>query len=98
MTQSERIEKIRQMANSSNAMQISPAMSSFIEDLKADILAEELIVQHGLLDAQKSDVEDEISQLESQDNRADEEEDFDSDENLQDMKSVSPLMREIFGE
>lgn len=98
MTQSERIEKIRQMANSSNAMQISPAMSSFIEDLKADVLAEELIVQHGLLDAQKSDVEDEISQLESQDNRADEEEDFDSDENLQDMKSVSPLMREIFGE
>ena len=98
MTQSERIEKIRQMANSSNAMQVSPAMSSFIEDLKADILAEELIVQHGLLDAQKSDVEDEISQLESQDNRADEEEDFDSDENLQDMKSVSPLMREIFGE
>ena len=98
MTQSERIERIRQMANSSNAMQISPAMSSFIEDLKADVLAEELIVQHGLLDAQKSDVEDEISQLESQDNRADEEEDFDSDENLQDMKSVSPLMREIFGE
>jgi hypothetical protein len=98
MTQSERIEIIRQMANSSNAMQVSPAMSSFIEDLKAEILAEELIVQHGLLDAQKSDVEDEISQLESQDNRADEEEDFDSDENLRDMKAVSPLMREIFGE
>jgi hypothetical protein len=98
MTQSERIEKLRQMADSSNAMQISPAMSSFIEDLKADILAEELIVQHGLLDAQESDVEDEISQLESQDNRADEEEDFDSDENLHDMKSVSPLMREILGE
>ena len=96
MTESERLEIIRQMASNNNATQLSPALASFVDDLKADILAEELIVEHGLLKATDRDVEDEVSNLASQDDRADEDDDFDNDENLHDMKSVSPTMRAIF--
>ena len=62
MTESERLEMIRQVASNNNA-KVSPALASFIEDLKADILAEELIVEHGLLDATKQEIEDEVSEL-----------------------------------
>ena len=96
MTESERLEIIRQMASNTNAMQISPALASFVDDLKADLLAEELVVEHGLLEATERDVEDEVSQLASQDDRADEDDDFDNDENLHDMEAVSPTMRAIF--
>ena len=98
MTESQRLEIIRQMASNNNATQLSPVLASFVDDLKADILAEELIVEHGLLKATDRDVEDEVSNLASQDDRADEDDDFDNDENLHDMKSVSSSMREIFGE
>jgi len=96
MTESQRLEIIRQMASNNNATQLSPAFQSFVDDLKADILAEELIVEHGLLGTTERDVEDEVSQLASQDDRADEEDDFDNDENLHDMEAVSPTMRAIF--
>ena len=96
MTESQRLEIIRQMASNYNASQLSPALASFVDDLKADILAEELIVEHGLLKATDRDVEDEVSNLASQDDRADEDDDFDNDENLHDMKAVSPTMRAIF--
>ena len=96
MTESQRLEIIRQMASNYNASQLSPVLASFVDDLKADILAEELIVEHGLLKATDRDVEDEVSNLASQDDRADEDDDFDNDENLHDMKAVSPTMRAIF--
>jgi len=96
MTESERLEIIRQMASNTNAIELSPALSSFVDDLKADLLAEELVVEHGLLEATERDVEDEVSQLASQDDRADEDDDFDNDENLHDMEAVSPTMRAIF--
>jgi hypothetical protein len=96
MTESQRLEIIRQMANNNNATQLSPVLASFVDDLKADILAEELIVEHGLLKATDRDVEDEVANLASQDDRADEDDDFDNDENLHDMEAVSPTMRAIF--
>jgi hypothetical protein len=96
MTESQRLEIIRQMASNNNATQLSPALASFVDDLKADILAEELIVKHGLLESNERDVEDEVSHLASQDDRADEDDDFDNDENLHDMTAVSPTMRAIF--
>jgi hypothetical protein len=55
-------------------------------------------LQYGLLDAKKEDVQDEVQELASFDDKAEEDDDFDNDENLHDMKSVSPSMREIFGE
>lgn len=96
MTESQRLEIIRQMASNNNATQLSPVLASFVDDLKADLLAEELVVEHGLLGTTERDVEDEVSQLASQDDRADEEDDFDNDENLHDMKAISPTMRSIF--
>ena len=96
MTESQRLEIIRQMASNNNASQLSPAFASFVDDLKAEILAEELIVKHGLLESNERDVEDEVSQLASQDDRADEDDDFDNDENLHDMNAISPTMRAIF--
>ena len=98
MNESQRLEIIRQMASNYNASQLSPVLKSFVDDLKADLLAEELIVKHGLLETTKRDVEDEVSHLASQEDRADEDDDFDNDENLYDMDAVSPTMREIFGE
>ena len=44
MTESQRLEIIRQMASNNNATQLSPVLKSFVDDLRADILAEELIV------------------------------------------------------
>jgi hypothetical protein len=59
-------------------------------------MAEELVVEHGLLEATQRDVEDEVSELASTEDKAEEDDDFDNDENLYDMESVSPSMRAIF--
>jgi hypothetical protein len=97
MTESERLENIRRIAENNNA-QVSPALASFIEELKADKLAEELVVEHGLLQATKQEVEDQVQEFASSEDKADEDDDYDNDENLHDMTAVSPLMREIFEE
>lgn len=97
MTESERLENIRRIAENNNA-QVSPALASFIEELKADKLAEELVVEYGLLQATKQEVEDQVQEFASSEDKADEDEDYDNDENLHDMSAVSPSMREIFEE
>ena len=96
MTESQRLEIIRQMASNNNATELPVGLKSFVDDLRADILAEELIVEHGLLEANQRDVEDEVSELASNEDKADEDDDFDNDENLHDMTLVSPFMREVF--
>jgi hypothetical protein len=96
MTESQRLEIIRQMASNNNATELPAGLKSFVDDLRADILAEELIVEHGLLEASERDVEDEVSELASSEDKASEDEDYDNDENLADMTAVSPLMREVF--
>ncbi len=96
MTELQRLEIIRQMASNNNASELPSGLKSFVDDLKADILAEELIVEHGLLQANKKDIEDEVSELASSEDKASEDDDYDNDENLADMTAISPLMREIF--
>ena len=96
MTESQRLEIIRQMASNNNATELPAGLKSFVDDLRADILAEELIVEHGLLEANQRDVEDEVSELASNEDKASEDDDYDNDENLADMTAVSPLMREVF--
>lgn len=97
MTESERLETIRKIAENTNA-KVSPALANLIEELKAEKLAEELIIEHGLLEATQRDVEDEVQELASCDDKADEDDDYDNDENLHDMTAISPSMREIFEE
>ena len=65
-----------------------------MEDLKAEKLAEDLVIEHGLLEANQNDVEEEFVSLDAVE--AEEDEDFDNDENLTDMNCVSGSMREIF--
>ena len=81
-----------------NATKRIPAeFKGLVEELKAEKLAEELVVEHGLLEASDEEVREEFVSLDAVE-RDEEVEDFDNDENLVDMDSVSGSMRDIFGE
>lgn len=95
MTESQRLEIIRNIANNNNA-EVSPALANLIDELKAEKIAEEIVIEHGLLEATQRDVEDEVQELASSEDKADEDDDYDNDENLHDMTAISPSMREIF--
>ena len=73
----------------SNGAQVDAEGQKLIDDIKQEQATEEVVVNHGLLNAQKEDVEDETDFLETE-----EEVDFDADENEIDMETISPLMRE----
>ena len=90
------IEKIRLAVQNAEENPISSELASFIEDLKAEKLAEDLVLEHGLLEASEKEVEDEFVSLDAVERE--ESEDFDNDENLVDMDNVSGSLREIFGE
>ncbi len=76
--------------------EVAPQFQGLLEDLKAEKLAEDLVLEHGLKNASDEEVEEEFLSLDAVERE--EVEDFDSDENLVDMDSVSESMREIFGE
>ena len=93
MTESERLAIIANaVAQGDN--KLDPSLANYMEDLKAEKLAEDLVIEHGLLEANQNDVEDEFVSLDAVE--AEEDDDFDNDENLVDMNSVSGSMREIF--
>ena len=81
-----------------NATKRVPAeFKELVNELKAEKLAEELVLEHGLIEASDEEVREEFVSLDAVE-RDEEVEDFDNDENLVDMDSVSGSMREIFGE
>lgn len=93
MTESQRLAIIANaVAQGDN--KLDPKLANYMEDLKAEKLAEDLVIEHGLLEANQNDVEDEFVSLDAVE--AEEDEDFDNDENLTDMNCVSGSMREIF--
>ena len=93
MTESQRLAIIANaVAQGDN--KLDPKLANYMDDLKAEKLAEDLVIQHGLLEANQNDVEDEFVSLDAVE--AEEDEDFDNDENLTDMNCVSGSMREIF--
>ena len=93
MTESERLAIIANaVAQSDN--KLDPRLANYMEDLKAEKLAEDLVIEHGLLEANQNDVEDEFVSLDAVE--AEEDDDFDNDETLVDMNCVSGSMREIF--
>ena len=57
LTQEQRIEIIKQAVHASNLY----GKSKLVEDFVADIRTEEVFGEHGLLDAQEYDIEDEAS-------------------------------------
>ena len=92
LTQEERIAIIRAIVTDvkTNGMKVDADGQKLIEEIKAEQATEDLVVEHGLLDATKNDVMDEVSQLDS----IEEDVDFDQDENEVDMTLLSPAMRE----
>lgn len=97
MTESERLEMIRKVAENNNA-EVSPSLANLIDELKSEKIAEEIVIEYGLLEATKKDIQDEVEELASSEDKAEEDDDYDNDENLHDMTAVSPAMKEIFGE
>ena len=81
-----------------NATKIVPQeFKGLLDELKAEALAEKLVVEHGVLEVSKQEIEQEFVSLDAVENDT-EDEDFDQDENLVDMDSVSSEMRDAFGE
>ena len=93
LTQEERIAIIKAIHEDvvSNGLRVNAEGKALVEELKAEQATEDLVVEHGLLDATNHDVEDEVDQLDS----VEESVDFDSDENEVDMTLLSPNMREV---
>jgi hypothetical protein len=57
LTEEQRIAIIKHAAESSQKVSATQSVSDFIEEIKT----EEVLGEHGLLDAQKHDIEDEMS-------------------------------------
>tara|TARA_R100000234_G_C4838910_1_gene110215 strand:+ start:124 stop:432 length:309 start_codon:yes stop_codon:yes gene_type:complete len=93
LTQEERIAIIKAIHEDvvSNGLRVNAEGKALVEELKAEQATEDLVVEHGLLDATDHDVEDEVEKLDS----VEEDVDFDSDENEVDMNLLSPSMREV---
>ncbi len=96
MTEQERIELIKNaVAQSDN--KVDAKFADLLDELKQEKLAEDVVLNHGLLQATDDDVQEEFVSLDAVEHD-NEDIDFDADENLVDMSQVSGAMREIFGE
>ena len=80
-----------------SANKVAPQFQGLLEDLKAEKLAEDLVLNHGIQHASKEDVKEEFVSLHAVESDKDDD-DFDNDENLTDMDCVSGAMRDAFGE
>ena len=98
MTNTTNISIIAQAINHSNTNgnAVLPRFQGLLNDLQEEQLAEQVVVNHGLLEATRYDIEDEIVSLDSL--KHEEVEDFDNDESLVDMDSVSGSLRDIFND
>ena len=93
MNESQRLELIRNAVANAD-QKVSKDFAGLLDELKAEKLAEDLVLEHGLLEATQSEVEDEFVSLDAVER--DEVEDFDADENLVDMDTISGEMAEVF--
>ena len=90
----DRIEFIKNAV--ANATKKVPAeFKELVNELKAEKLAEEIVLEHGLIEASDEEVREEFVSLDAVENDKDEE-DFDGDENLTDMTAVSGSMRDLW--
>lgn len=89
------------VANASNA-NVPARFEGLFRELKEEQLSQKVIGNHGLLPATRHDIDDEVKSFGGQrqtlgcDNNT--EGDFENDENLTDMESVSGSFREIFND
>ena len=98
MNEKQRIELIRNAVLQSEGSKIvKQEFKEFLDNEKAEKLAEEFVLANGLLPVSDDEIKEEFVSLDAVENGKDEE-DFENDENLVDMSQVSGSMREIFGE
>ena len=81
------------MKKLSEALQELGLDQSFFDELKADLEAERIVTENGLIATSKEDVEDEYNQLHT---KKDEDEVDETDENEIDMSVLSPTMRAVY--
>ena len=81
------------MKKLSEALQELGLDQSFFDELKADLEAERIVTENGLIATSKEDVEDEYNQLHT---KKDEDEIDETDENEIDMSVLSPTMRAVY--
>jgi len=95
MNNEENISKIAQAVANANANgnAVPARFAGLVKELKAESLTEDVVVNHGLLEATSHDVNEEIDGW-----KPSEEVDFDGDENLVDMDIVSGSFRDIFND
>jgi hypothetical protein len=96
MSEQDRIALIKNAVANANA-KVAPEFQGLLDELKQEKLAEEFVLENGLLPVSDDEVKEEFVSLDAVENDKDDE-DFDADENLVDMDAVSGSMREIFGE
>jgi hypothetical protein len=90
-----RIELIKEMVAQASK-KVPAEFKELVAELKAEKMAEELVLEHGLVQAKDEDILDECQSLDSFDSDGGEDEDFENDENLTDMDAVSGAMRDLF--
>ena len=81
------------MKKLSEALQELGLDQSFFDELKAELEAERIVTENGLIATSKEDIEDEYNQLHT---KKDEDEVDETDENEIDMSILSPTMRAVY--
>ncbi len=95
MTESQRLELIANMVANAKQLKVAPQFQGLLDDLKAEKLAEDLVLEHGVQNASEQEIEQEFVSLDAVESDKDDD-DFDNDENLVDMDCVSGEMLEMF--
>tara|TARA_R110001592_G_scaffold32260_8_gene113167 strand:+ start:3191 stop:3484 length:294 start_codon:yes stop_codon:yes gene_type:complete len=92
MTESQRLDLISNAV--ANATKVAPQFQGLLEELKAEKLAEDLVLNHGLLEASNEDIKEEFVSLDSVESDKD---DIDEDDEEQvDMACVSGSFADLF--
>ena len=94
MTESQRLEFIANAVANANQLKVAPQFQGLLDELKAEKLAEDLVLEHGTQHASKEDIEEEFVSLDAVESDKD---DIDEDdESVVDMDTISGAMAEIF--
>jgi methionine aminopeptidase len=95
MNNEDNISKIAQAVANANANgnAVPAQFKGLVQELREEQLAENVVVEHGLLEATSHDINEEVDGW-----KPSEEVDFDADENLVDMDIVSGSLRDIFND
>tara|TARA_Y100000310_G_C20073313_1_gene530420 strand:- start:165 stop:482 length:318 start_codon:yes stop_codon:yes gene_type:complete len=100
--QPDNVAKIAEAVANANNANIPARFEGLFRELKEEQLSQKVIGNHGLLPATRHDIDDEVKSFDGQRQTLgcddDTEEDFENDENLTDMDSVSGSLRDIFND